>query len=45
MFICILDAAGTIRIHQNINTNPEAFLSIIAPFREDIVVAVECMLT
>jgi hypothetical protein len=45
MFICILDAAGTIRIHQNINANPEAFLSIIAPIREDIVVAVECMLT
>jgi hypothetical protein len=45
MFVCILDAAGTIRIHQNINTNPEAFLNIIAPFREDIVVAVECMFT
>jgi len=45
MFVCILDAGGNIRIHQNINTDPEAFLRIITPFREDIVVAVECMFT
>jgi len=45
MFVCILDAGGNIRIHQNINTDPETFLNIITPFREDIVVAVECMFT
>jgi len=26
-------------VHQNIKTNPEAFLSIITPFLEDVVVA------
>ena len=45
MFVCIIDAGGTVRVHQNIHTDPEAFLRIIGPFREDIVVAVECMFT
>ena len=45
MYVCILDGGGQIQIHQNIRTDPEAFLRIIAPFREDIVVAVECMFT
>jgi transposase len=45
MFVCILDASGNVRVHQNIKTDPEAFLRTIAPFREDIVVAVECMFT
>ena len=45
MFVCILDAGGNVRVHHNIHTEPEAFLRIIAPFREDIVVAVECMFT
>ncbi len=34
-----------IRLHQNIKTDPESLLRILAPFREDIVVAVECMFT
>src|SRR4030067_249597 len=45
MFVCILDTSGNVRVHQNIQTNPEALLCIIAPFREDIVIAVECMFT
>lgn len=39
MFVCILDAGGNVRVHHNIHTDPEAFLRIIAPFREDIVVS------
>jgi transposase len=45
MYVCILDAGGNIRVHQNIDTDPEAFLRIITPFREDVVVTVECMFT
>lgn len=45
MFICILDEKGDIREHQNMKTNPESFLTAIAPYREDIVVAVECVFT
>ena len=43
MFVCIIDAGGNVRVHQNIHTNPKAFLRIIAPFREDVVVAVWVM--
>src|SRR5512139_2979376 len=45
MFVCILDSGGNIRVHQNIRTDPGALLRILAPFRKDIVVAVECMFT
>ncbi len=43
MFVCILDAEGKVLVHRNINCNPENFLRIVAPFREDLVVGVECM--
>gem|GEM_PF-6449998 len=36
---------GEIAIHWNISTNPEVFLKTITPFREDIVVADECIFT
>ncbi len=44
MYLCILDAAGEVRLHRNIKTGREVFLKLIQPFREDVVVAVECML-
>ncbi len=45
MYLCILNQAGKIVIHRDIKTNPEIFLKTIAPYREDIVVAVECIFT
>ena len=36
---------GQHHVHQNFKTDPESFLQIIAPYREDVVVAVECMFT
>jgi transposase len=45
MFVCILDEKGEVREHRNMKTNPESFLATIAPYREDIVVAVECVFT
>jgi transposase len=45
MFICILDEKGEVREHRNMNTNPEVFLKTLAPYREDVAVAVECMFT
>jgi transposase len=45
MYVCIMDAQGMIREHRNMKTDPEAFLKTIAPYREDVVVAVECMFT
>ncbi len=43
MFICILDEKGDIREHKNIKTDRDVFLKTISPYREDIVVAVECI--
>jgi transposase len=45
MYVCILDQAGEIVLHQNMKANPEAFLRAITPYRADIVVAVECIFT
>ncbi len=45
MYICILNDEGKIMVHQNIKTDPVAFLNIINPYRQDIAVAVECMFT
>lgn len=43
MYICILDQEGNTLLHKNVRSNPESFLRAIQPYREDIVVAVECM--
>jgi transposase len=45
MYVCILDAAGTIVVHKDMAAAPESFLKVIAPYREDLVVAVECIFT
>jgi transposase len=45
MYICILDHAGEIMLHRNMKASPEAFLKAIAPYREGLVVAVECVFT
>ena len=45
MYVCILDQNGTKRVHKNLPTTPQAFLRLIAPYREDLVVGVECMFT
>jgi len=45
MYLCILDQHGEILVHRNMKTTPEAFLQAIAPYRQGIVVAVECMFT
>jgi transposase len=43
MYICILDKAGKTLFHGNRKASAESFLKVIAPYREDIVVAVECI--
>jgi hypothetical protein len=44
MYVCILDDAGNKVFHKNIACDPERFLKAIAPFREGLVVGVECIL-
>ena len=45
MYVCILDQTGTKLVHKNLPTTPEAFLRVIAPYRDDVVVGVECIFT
>ena len=43
MYVCILDNKGEILLHKNIPTKSNAFLKLIEPYREDLVVGVECI--
>ena len=45
MYVCILDATGHVLVHRNAKSTPEAFLEVVAPYREGLVVAAECMFT
>ncbi len=45
MYVCIMNREGKVLLHRNLKTDPELFLRTIAPFREDLVVGVECMFT
>jgi transposase len=43
LFLVVLDREGTIRLQRNLPARPEPFLSAVAPFRPDLVVACECV--
>src|SRR5262249_19824281 len=43
MYLCILDQGGTIALHKDVPTNPDAFLEAIAPYRDNLVVGCECL--
>src|SRR5216110_3165896 len=45
MYLCILNQAGAIVLHRNMKADSDSFLKAIAPFRDQIVVAVECIFT
>jgi transposase len=45
MYVCILDAQGQVLVHKNLRSSPEEFLATIAPYREGLVVAAECIFT
>jgi len=45
MYLCVLDATGQVLLHRNVATTPQALLAAVAPYRDDLVVCVECMFT
>jgi hypothetical protein len=45
MYLCVIDADGEVRVHNNIRTAPTAFLQALQPFRGDVVVGVEGLFT
>ncbi len=45
MYTCVLDQEGNALLHRDLPTDPNVFLKAIAPFREKLAVAVECIFT
>src|SRR2546427_3365139 len=45
MYLCILNQEGEILVHRNMPAGPDPFLKTIAPYRENLVVCVECIFT
>jgi len=45
MYLCVLNQEGEILVHRNMPAGPDPFLKAIAPYREDLVVCVECIFT
>jgi transposase len=45
MYVCIINQQGDLLLHQNIHSDSDQFLALIHPYREDLVVAVECIFT
>jgi hypothetical protein len=45
MYVCVLDANGQVCIQRNGPATAEHFLKVVAPYRDDLVVAVECSFT
>lgn len=45
MYLCILDSSGQVVLHRNVPSTPAALLGAVAPYRDDLVVAAECMFT
>jgi transposase len=45
MYVCIVNRDGEILMHRNMKAVPEPFLKAIVPYRDNLVVAVECIFT
>jgi transposase len=43
MHVCVLDAAGTVVYDRNLPCHFESLLQALTPFRDDLVIGVECM--
>jgi hypothetical protein len=45
MSVCVLNQGGEVLLHRNLRCDPGGLLAAIAPYREELVVAVECIFT
>ena len=45
MYVCIISHEGELLVHRNMKAAPAPFLTVIAPYREGLGVAVEGMFT
>ena len=45
MYLCIMDQAGEVLLHKNMKTSRANLLQAVAPYRNDLSIAVECFFT
>ena len=45
MYVCLMNHDGEILLHRTMKAAPAPFLKAMAPYRDELVVAVECMFT
>src|SRR4029450_13491153 len=45
MYLCILSQDGEVMLHRKMPAAPEPCLKAVAPYRDGLVVAVECLVT
>ena len=45
MYVCILSQDGEVVLHRNMPASPDTLLKAIAPYRDNMVIAVECVFT
>src|SRR5215813_7629369 len=45
MYVCVLSQEGEILLHRHMQAAPEPFLRAVVPYRDGLVVAVECIFT
>jgi hypothetical protein len=43
MYLWVLDEQDQVVLHRDLPTTPAALLEALEPFREDLVIGVECM--
>src|SRR5262245_18209360 len=43
LYLCVFDLAGHKLLHKEVPSNPHALLDALAPFRDNLVIACECM--
>jgi len=43
MYVCIMHHEGQVLLHRSLGCDPVEFLRVISPYRDDLVVAVECV--
>jgi hypothetical protein len=43
LYLCVLDAEGNVLLHRNLPCDRQIFLEAVQPFRDDLVVASECI--
>jgi transposase len=43
IYACVMNQAGDVLVHRNVAADKESLLAVIEPYREDVVVCVECV--